>query len=103
MDLYMEPENVHRLLDKLVGGHLEFLSKLCESVGDIVDIIKFGDDLGKNMGPFMPREIYEELFGPRHKQMCDYVKANSSAHTMLNCCGGIYELIPGLIDAGFES
>ena len=33
MDLYMEPQNVHRLLDKLVGGHLEFLSKLCESVG----------------------------------------------------------------------
>ena len=23
-------------------------------------------------------------------------------HTMLHCCGGIYELIPELIDAGFE-
>ncbi|MDO9340173.1 MAG: uroporphyrinogen decarboxylase family protein [Bacteroidales bacterium] len=102
MDLYLEPVNVHRLLDKLLEMHLDFLSKICKAVGDIVEIIKFGDDLGTNTGPFMPNEIYNEFFRSRHKIMCDYVKANSSAHTMLHCCGGIYELIPELIEAGFE-
>jgi uroporphyrinogen decarboxylase len=102
MDLYLDPLNVHRLLDKLLEMHLDFLSKTCESVGDIVDIIKFGDDLGTNTGPFIPNEIYNEFFGPRHKILCDYVKSNSSAHTMLHCCGGIYQLIPELIKAGFE-
>jgi len=102
MDLYLEPVNVHRLLDKLLEMHLDFLSKICEAVGDIVEIVKFGDDLGTNTGPFMPNEIYNEFFRPGHKVMCDYVKANSSAHTMLHCCGGIYELIPELIEAGFE-
>lgn len=102
MDLYLDPANVHRLLDKLMEMHMDFLSKVCESVGDIVEIIKFGDDLGTNTGPFMPPEIYNEFFRPRHKILCDYVKSNSSAHTMLHCCGGIYELIPELIDAGFE-
>jgi uroporphyrinogen decarboxylase len=102
MDLYLEPLNVHRLLDKLLEMHLDFLTKICESIGDIVDIIKFGDDLGTNTGPFMPSDIYSEFFKHRHKKMCDFVKANSSAHTMLHCCGGIYELIPGLIEAGFE-
>jgi uroporphyrinogen decarboxylase len=102
MDLYLDPANVHRLLDKLMEMHMDFLSKVCESVGDIVEIIKFGDDLGTNTGPFMPPGIYNEFFGPRHKILCDYVKSNSSAHTMLHCCGGIYELIPELIAAGFE-
>lgn len=102
MDLYLDPMNVHRLLDKLLGLHMEFLSKICDAVGDIVEIIKFGDDLGTNTGPFFPKEIYNEFFRPRHKILCDYVKANSSAHTMLHCCGGIYELIPELIEAGFE-
>ena len=102
MDLYMDPVNVHRLLDKLLEIHMVFLSKVCEAVGDIVEIIKFGDDLGTNSGPFMPIEIYNEFFRPGHKILCDYVKANSSAHSMLHCCGGIFELIPGLIDAGFE-
>jgi len=102
MDLFMEPENVHRLLDKLMERHMEFLDKVCATVGDVVDILKFGDDLGTNTGPFFSAETYHDFFQPRHKQMCDFVKANSSAHTMLHCCGGIYELIPELIDAGFE-
>ncbi len=102
MDLYMDPENVNRLLDKLLERHLGFLEKVCSSVGDLVDIIKFGDDLGTNTGPFMPAAKYDEFFKPRHRILCDYVKRNSSAHTMLHCCGGIYELIPGLIEAGFE-
>ena len=102
MDLYLEPLNVHRLLDKLMEMHMDFLSKICEAVGDIVEIIKFGDDLGTNNGPFIPNEIYNEFLKPRHKILCDYVKANSSAHTMLHSCGGIYELIPELIEAGFE-
>ncbi len=102
MDLYLEPVNVNKLLDALMERHMDFLSKVCRSVGDIVDIIKFGDDLGTNTGPFMPLDVYEQFFKPRHRMMCEYVKKNSSAHTMLHCCGGIYELIPGLIGAGFE-
>jgi uroporphyrinogen decarboxylase len=102
MDLYLEPKKVHLFLDKLLEMHMDFLSKICETIGDVVDIIKFGDDLGTNPGPFMPVEKYREFFKFRHKKMCDFVKANSSAHTMLHCCGGIYELIPELIEAGFE-
>jgi len=101
-DLYLDPVNVHRLLDNLMKRHMGFLTNICNAVGDIVDIIKFGDDLGTNTGPFMPPEIYNEFFGPRHKILCDHVKANTTAHTMLHCCGGIYELIPELINAGFE-
>ena len=102
MDLYLDPETVHQFLDALMERHLGFLSKVCVAVGDVVDILKFGDDLGTNTGPFFPAETYNEFFKPRHKQLTDFVKQNSSAHTMLHCCGGIYELIPELIEAGFE-
>ncbi len=102
MDLCMYPDQVHILLDQLMERHLDTVAKTCEAVGDVVDIIKFGDDLGMTNGPFMSTEMYDEFFKPRHKMLCDYVKAHSSMHTMLHSCGGIYELIPGLIEAGFE-
>lgn len=102
MDLFLDPGNAHKLLDSLLEMHMNFLSKICDAVGDLVDVVKFGDDLGTNTGPFIPTEIYNEFFKPRHKMMCDYVKAHTSAHTMLHSCGGIYELIPELIEAGFE-
>ena len=102
MDLLAEKENVHQLLDALMESHMAMLAKTCEAVGDIVDIIKFGDDLGSTRGPLISVDIYREFFKPRHKLLCDYAKLHSSMHTMLHCCGGIYELVPELIEAGFE-
>jgi uroporphyrinogen decarboxylase len=101
-DLYLEPLEVHRFLDALMQKHLDLLVKTCEAVGDLIDIIKFGDDLGTTNGPFFDNATYREFFKPRHKMLCDYVKTHSGMHTMLHCCGGIYELIPELIEAGFE-
>ena len=98
----MEQENVHRLLDKLMTRPMKFLAKVCVVVGDVVDNLKFGDNLGTNIELFFSAETYHDFFQNRHKQMCDYVKANSLAHTMLHYCGSIYELIPELLDAGFE-
>jgi uroporphyrinogen decarboxylase len=34
--------------------------------------------------------------------LCDYVKANSSMKIFLHSCGSIYQLIPDLIEAGFD-
>lgn len=102
MDLYLEPENVERLLDALMERHLSSLAKVCDAVGDIVDFVKFGDDLGAMNGPFMDPDTYRKLFKPRHKQLCDYAKKHSNMHTYLHSCGSIYQLIPDLIDAGFE-
>ena len=102
MDLLLQPDNVERLLDALVEIHLGALEKVCDAVGDVVDLVRFGDDLGTNQGPFMDPKIYRKLFKPRHKVMLDYVKEHSQMHTYLHSCGSIYRVIPDLIDAGFE-
>uniref|UniRef100_UPI003216C981 uroporphyrinogen decarboxylase family protein n=1 Tax=uncultured Draconibacterium sp. TaxID=1573823 RepID=UPI003216C981 len=102
MDLYLEPDNVESLLDALMERHLATLAKVCEAVGDVVDIVRFGDDLGAMNGPFMDPELYRQLFKPRHKQLCDFVKQNSKMHTFLHSCGSIYKLIPDLIEAGYD-
>jgi uroporphyrinogen decarboxylase len=81
---------------------MQTLEKVCQSVGDVVDIVRFGDDLGMDSGPFMSSERYRTLFKPHHARMCRYVHENSGMHTFLHSCGSIYELLPDLIDAGFE-
>jgi uroporphyrinogen decarboxylase len=102
MDLLLETKKVESLLDALMEIHLETLEKVCASVGDLVDILRFGDDLGMDKGPFMDPQTYQRLFKPRHKTLCEFVKKNSNMHTFLHSCGSIYRLMPDLIDAGFE-
>ena len=103
MDLYVDRAGAERLLDALLEVHLATLDKVCAAVGDVADVLRFGDDLGFDAGPFMPPEIYRELFKPRHAALCRYVKTHSRMRTFLHSCGGIAPLIPDLIEAGFEA
>lgn len=102
IDLLCDHYNVERLLDQLMIRHLATLEKVCNAVGDIVDIVRFGDDLGMMQGPFMEPQTYRELFKPRHKILCDYVKSHSTMHTFIHSCGSISLLMPDMIDAGIE-
>jgi len=102
MDLARPLKEVEGFLDALMERHLNTLEKICQSVGDVIDIIRLGDDLGMNTGPMMGPETYRNIFKPRHEILCSYIKANSSMHTFLHSCGSIYKLLPDLIEAGFE-
>ncbi len=102
MDLKRAPAEVERFLDALMVRHLASLEKICRTVGDVVDIIRLGDDLGMNTGPLMGPGTYRSLFKPRHTILCNYIHTHSKMHTFLHSCGSIYKLIPDLIEAGFE-
>jgi len=102
MDLLLEESRVERLLDALLQSHLATLESVCRAVGDVADIVRFGDDLGTDAGPFMSRKLYRRLFEPRHRRLCDYVRAHSSMTTFLHSCGSISALLPDLIEAGFQ-
>jgi uroporphyrinogen decarboxylase len=102
MDLVDEQDEVEKLLDALMERHLKTLENVCRAMGDIADILRMGDDLGMDTGPFMRPETYRKLFKPRHAKLCAYVKQHSQMHTFLHSCGSIYKLIPDLIEAGFE-
>ena len=79
VDVVTDPVNVERLLDALLERHMATLEKVCQAVGDVADIVRFGDDLGTDQGPFMSPKIYRALFKPRQKIMTDYVHSHSQA------------------------
>ncbi|MEI7730034.1 MAG: uroporphyrinogen decarboxylase family protein [Verrucomicrobiota bacterium] len=102
MDLIAEPDHVEALLDALLERHLAGLAKICRAVGDTADIVRFGDDLGTNGGPFMSPATYRKFFKPRHTQLCAYIHKRTRMKTFLHSCGSIRALLPDLIEAGFD-
>lgn len=101
-DLLLDPQGVERLLDALMERHLNTLEKVCEAVGDLCDVLRFGDDLGMDSGPMMKPDLYRKLFKPRHTLLNEYVHKHSSMKTFLHSCGSIYALLPDLIEAGYD-
>lgn len=97
-----EPERAHRFLDRLVEIHLANVERFLSAVGPYIDIIMFGDDLGMQTGPQISPAMYSEYFQPRQKIMWTRAKELADVKVMLHSCGGLYPLIPGLIDAGLD-
>ncbi len=102
MDLLANHENLAKLLDRLMEMHLTGLEKKITAVGDLVDVIRFGDDLGMTTGPFMDLEVFRKFFKPRYKELCDYVKQRSDMKVFFHSCGSIRQFIPDLIEVGFD-
>lgn len=102
MDLLADHQNLTRMLDRLMELHLAGLERKVGTLGDLVDVIRFGDDLGMTTGPFMDLEVFRKFFKPRYRELCDYVKQHSEMKIFLHSCGSIRQFIPDLIEAGFD-
>jgi uroporphyrinogen decarboxylase len=109
-----DPQRAGDFMDALVEMHLANLRRFLGAVGDFIDIIVFGDDLGMQTGPQISPEMYRRLFKPRHSRMWQEAKKLAPAgrggepgrppvRVMLHSCGGIRELLPDLIEAGLDA
>jgi uroporphyrinogen decarboxylase len=99
-----EPERAHAFLDNVVEMHLANLANFLRDVAPHIDIILFGDDLGMQNGPQISPKMYREFFWPREKLMWQRVRELAPhLKIMLHCCGGVRELLDGLIEAGLDA
>ena len=98
------PRRIHRFLDRLTELHLSNMDRYLGAVGEDLDLIGFGDDLGMQTGPQMSPKMYREFFKPRHKvlwsharKLCPHIKVS------LHCCGRVYPLLRDMIEAGLDA
>ena len=100
--LASEPDRAHLFLDRLLEMHLKNLAAFTSAVGDSIDIIQFNDDFGMQTGSQISLKMFQEFFQPRYVQLWKRSKELTGARIMLHSCGGIYPLLPFLIEAGLE-
>ena len=98
-----DPRKAHAFLDRMVEIHIENLEHFLGAVGEFIDIIVFGDDLGMQTGPQISPAMYREFFKPRHTILWNRAKELANVRINLHSCGGIRELIPDLIEAGLDA
>ncbi len=100
--LYTDRKLIEHYLDRLVEYHLENLRIYLEALGDSIDIIQMGDDLGTQSGLQMNPEMYREIIKPCHRKLYQYVHDHSDLKVFLHSCGSIVKIIPDLIEIGVD-
>jgi uroporphyrinogen decarboxylase len=77
-------------------------SRSLDLVGDRVDVVFLGDDLGTQLGPQVSPELYRKYIKPQHRRIFDVYHAKSKAKVLLHSCGSVAALIPDLIEIGVD-
>ena len=63
-DMALDPDLVHYWLTKLTDAYMRDLAKLLARVGNRVQVIQFGDDLGTQEAPQISLAMYREMIKP---------------------------------------
>jgi hypothetical protein len=94
---------VYKVFEEQCDVGLANIEKIFQVVGNKPQVVFIsGTDFGTQRGLFISPEAYRELYKPFHKQINDKIHELTQWKTFIHSCGGIYDLIPDLIDAGFD-
>ena len=94
---------VYRVFEKQCEIAIGNLGKLYEVIGDkILGVFLTGTDFGTQTGLFISPKAYCDLYQPFHKMINDWIHSHTTWKCFMHSCGAIMELIPYIIDAGFD-
>ena len=86
-DFYLEPENIHRLLDIVLEFKLEHLDEAARRFGDRVHGVFLTDDWGTQTNTFVSADVFREFFFHRYKRLFDSIHSHGW-HVILHTAGG---------------
>ena len=97
------PDYVKRVFEIQCEVALKNIELLARAVGDLVQVVFVsGTDFGTQDGLFLSPDTYRDLYKPFQKAVNDKIHELTGWKVFIHTCGAIYELIPDLIEAGFD-
>jgi len=94
---------VRAVFDRQCEIGLANLRTLIDLFGDVVQVaVITGTDFGTQRGLFCSLAAYRDLFKPYHVAVNKLIHERSSWKTFIHSCGSVWDLMPDLIDAGFD-
>jgi uroporphyrinogen decarboxylase len=102
VDLLMDKEMAHAVLRRVTDFNTARYSRFLELVGDSIDALYFGDDLGSQDGLFISPRTYREMIKGYHAELVALIRSRTKAHILFHSCGSIAPLIDDLIEIGID-
>lgn len=96
-------EELHEIFSYQLNYALKNLEKMYQVLGDTIQVAYVcGTDFGTQNGPFCSNQVFKDLYAPYYRKVNDWIHEHTSWKTFKHSCGSIYDLLPELINAGFD-
>jgi len=101
-EIALNTDLVEYTLDKMVEVYMENLRIYLDAIGEYIQLIQMGDDLGTQTATMLSPELYRRVVKPRHAKQYHFIREYSNVHIFLHACGSCYDIMGDLVDEGVE-
>jgi len=90
------------LLEKIASLCKQLMGHFLDEAGDLIDIIKIGDDLGTQESLLISPKMYREILKPIHADFIAFIKSKTKAKVFFHTDGDVFNLIDDFIEIGVD-
>ena len=102
MNLVLHPDFSEALLWKIQERCKVLMGHLLAALGDNVDIIKIGDDLGAQENLLMSPDMYRRILKPIHADYIRFIRERTSAKVFFHTDGDVFTLLDDFVEMGID-
>jgi uroporphyrinogen decarboxylase len=102
MALLTEPAFADRLMERITDIYVESCNAYLDKLGPYLQVFTFWDDMAGQSGWLIRPDIYRRMIKPKQRRLVDAIKKKTDAKLFYHSCGATRDLIPDLIDLGFD-
>lgn len=95
IDMALEPEIAHFIMNKLTDFYCEYVRRAMQSAGDKYDMVYTYDDIAAQNTLLMSRNMWAEFIKPYHERLNKVIHSFGKT-VMYHSCGAVYEMIEDL-------
>ena len=102
MNLAMYPDFAETMLKKNLELCKQHMGHFLEAIGENIDIIKIGDDLGSQDRLMISPTMYRKMLKPLHAELIQFIKERTKAKVFFHTDGDVFDLIEDFIEIGVD-
>jgi uroporphyrinogen decarboxylase len=102
MALLNEPAFADRLMERITDVYVESCNAYLDKLGPYLQVFTFWDDMAGQSGWLIRPDIYRRMIKPKQRRLVEAIKKKTGAKLFYHSCGATRDLIPDLIDLGFD-
>jgi len=102
LNMAMDPDFARALLERIAVYCKRLMGRFLRELGDNVDIIKIGDDLGTQASLMISPQMYRSILKPIHADFIEFIKARTRARVLFHSDGDVAPLIEDFIEIGVD-
>jgi len=101
-NMAIEKDFSRYLLEKIYSYCKTLMGHFLDELGENVDIIKIGDDLGTQESLLISPKMYREFLKPIHADFISFIKSRTKAKVFFHTDGDVFNLIDDFIEIGVD-